>query len=148
MHVRHLIVEGKKMSKSKGNVVLLPDLLARGFSAREVRMLLLSVHYRKRMDFAWQHAKDVKLRSLGIRKAIATLKAAHGEARDGFDTFAADAKREFEACMDDDMDSPCALDVAGKFARECAGAHLSKRQVRDALLLLRKFDTVLACLPL
>ncbi|MFA6328857.1 MAG: hypothetical protein WCY41_05415 [Candidatus Micrarchaeia archaeon] len=154
VHVRHLIVGGKKMSKSKGNVVLLPDLLARGFSAQEARMMLLSVHYRRRLDFTWQYARAVKMRSLGMRRAINALKNAHGGAgtegagREGFLEFAVDAQKEFEASLGDNMDVPSALDVAEKFALECAGADLSGKQARRAIALLRKFDSVLACLPI
>jgi len=148
VHVRHLLIGGKKMSKSKGNVVLLPDLLSRGFSAREARMLLLSVHYRRRLDFTWEYAKRVKMRSLGMRKAINALKNAQGERQDGFAQFASDARADFEASLDDNMDIPSALAVAEKFARECAEAGLSKKQARAALALLGKFDSVLACLPI
>lgn len=147
VHVRHLIVDGKKMSKSRENVVLLPDLLLRGFSAREARMILLSVHYRKRLDFTWQYAKMVKMRWLGIRKAANALTGARGEEQDGFAQFSADAQADFEACLDDNMDVPSALSVADKFARECAGAGLSKTQASAALALLKKFDSVLGCLP-
>ena len=147
MHVRHLIVGGKKMSKSRGNVVLLPDLLAKGMTPREARMLLLSVHYRRRLDFTWQYAKQIKLKFLGMRKAINALKGAHGEGREGFSEFADCARKEFEASLDDNMDLPLALEVAEKFARECAEAGLSKKQARTALALLKKFDSILACLP-
>ena len=136
------------MSKSKGNVVLLPDLLSRGFTAREARMLLLSVHYRRRLDFTWEYAKQVKMRSLGMRKAINMLKGARGEEQEGFTQFIADARADFEASLDDNMDLPSAIAVAEKFARECAEADLSKKQARDALALLEKFDSVLFCLPI
>lgn len=149
MHVRHLLIGGEKMSKRRGNFVLLPDLIAKGFTAREARMLLLSVHYRRRLDFTWEYARRVKLRSLGMRKAINSLKDARtGRGREGFADFAADARGEFEASLDDNMDVPSALEVAEKFARECAEADLSGKQAQAALALLRKFDSVLACLPL
>ena len=148
MHVRHLIINGKKMSKSKGNAVLLPDLLARGFSAREVRMLLMSVHYRQRLDFTWQYAREVKMRMLGMRKAVNMLMTAQGDGRQGFEDFSDGARKEFEASLDDDMGVPSALEVAERFARECSVAGLSKKQARAALVLLKKFDSVLCCLPI
>ena len=151
MHVRHLIVDGRKMSKSKGNAVLLPDLLAEGFTARETRMILISVHYRKRLDFTWQYAKAVKMRWLSMGQSVNALKNGGGNAsagREGFSEFADDALKEFEASLDDNMDLPSALAIAEKFARECADAGLSKKQARAALMLLMKFDSVLACLPL
>ncbi|MEA3272830.1 MAG: cysteine--tRNA ligase, partial [Patescibacteria group bacterium] len=49
LHTRHLLVDGKKMSKSKKNFYTLEDLLKRGYSARAIRYLLLSSHYRDKL---------------------------------------------------------------------------------------------------
>lgn len=51
VHGAFLLVEGRKMSKSLGNFYTLRDLLARGFSGREVRFTLLSGHYRETLNF-------------------------------------------------------------------------------------------------
>ena len=51
MHGAHLLVEGKKMSKSLGNFFTLRDLVAKGFSGREVRYALLQAHYRETFNF-------------------------------------------------------------------------------------------------
>jgi cysteinyl-tRNA synthetase len=54
MHAAHLVVEGEKMSKSRGNFYTLRDLRARGFEPRTIRFLLLSVHYRKPLNFTFE----------------------------------------------------------------------------------------------
>jgi cysteinyl-tRNA synthetase len=51
LHGAHLLVEGKKMSKSLGNFFTLRDLLAKGFTGREIRYLLLTAHYRETFNF-------------------------------------------------------------------------------------------------
>jgi cysteinyl-tRNA synthetase len=51
MHVRFLLVEGRKMSKSEGNFYTLRDLLLKGYRASAIRFLLLSVPYRNQMNF-------------------------------------------------------------------------------------------------
>jgi cysteinyl-tRNA synthetase len=51
LHCHHLIVDGEKMSKSKGNFYLLHDLLEKGYDPRAIRLLLLSTHYRKQLNF-------------------------------------------------------------------------------------------------
>ncbi|MBI3414006.1 MAG: cysteine--tRNA ligase [Verrucomicrobia bacterium] len=51
LHGAHLLVEGKKMSKSLGNFFTLRDLLAKGFTGTEVRYLLLTAHYRETFNF-------------------------------------------------------------------------------------------------
>jgi cysteinyl-tRNA synthetase len=52
-HVAHLLVEGKKMSKSLGNLFTLEDVRARGFSPEDLRYVLLSGHYRQPLNFTW-----------------------------------------------------------------------------------------------
>jgi cysteinyl-tRNA synthetase len=51
VHGAHLLVEGRKMSKSLGNFFTLRDLLAKGYSGREIRCLLLTAHYRETFNF-------------------------------------------------------------------------------------------------
>jgi len=51
LHGAHLLVEGKKMSKSLGNFFTLRDLLANGYTGREIRYVLLSAHYRETFNF-------------------------------------------------------------------------------------------------
>jgi len=53
MHVEHLLIDEEKMSKSLGNVFLLPDIVAKGFRPSTLRYLLLSTHYRKQLKFSW-----------------------------------------------------------------------------------------------
>ncbi|MBI2140399.1 cysteine--tRNA ligase [Candidatus Woesearchaeota archaeon] len=52
-HNEHLLVDGRKMSKSLGNFYTLRDILAKGFPAPAVRYLLLSVHYRQQLNFTF-----------------------------------------------------------------------------------------------
>ena len=56
-HVAHLLVEGKKMSKSLGNLYTLADVQARGFTPEELRFVLLSGHYRQPLNFTWDSLK-------------------------------------------------------------------------------------------
>jgi cysteinyl-tRNA synthetase len=53
-HVEYLIVDEQKMSKSLGNTYTIPDVVAKGFRPSAVRMLLLSAHYRKQLNFTWE----------------------------------------------------------------------------------------------
>ena len=54
MHARFLVVDGEKMSKSKGNFYLLDDLTQKGYSMRAIRYALSSIHYRQKMNFTLQ----------------------------------------------------------------------------------------------
>jgi cysteinyl-tRNA synthetase len=53
-HVRFLLVEGKKMSKSEGNFFTLRDLLLKGYKASAIRMLLIAVPYRQQLNFTFE----------------------------------------------------------------------------------------------
>lgn len=53
-HSLFLTVDGKKMSKSLGNVFKVADIKERGFSPMALRYLYLSTHYRKTMNFTWE----------------------------------------------------------------------------------------------
>ncbi len=65
-HVEYLIVDEQKMSKSLGNTYTIPDVVAKGFRPSAVRMLLLSAHYRKQLNFTWESlaAHEESLRRL------------------------------------------------------------------------------------
>jgi cysteinyl-tRNA synthetase len=53
VHGEHLLFEGKKMSKSSGNVVLLSDVIARGIDPLAIRLCFLENKYRSQMDLTW-----------------------------------------------------------------------------------------------
>jgi cysteinyl-tRNA synthetase len=60
-HIEHLLVDGQKMSKSLGNMYTVRDVLARGYTSRELRYALLSgANYGKNLNFTWQGMDDAK----------------------------------------------------------------------------------------
>jgi cysteinyl-tRNA synthetase len=74
MHGAHLLVEGKKMSKSLGNFFTLRDLLAKGFTGREVRYLLLTAHYRETFNFTLEGLDGAKTALARIDECVAKLR--------------------------------------------------------------------------
>ena len=110
MHNAHLIVEGSKMSKSLGNFYTLRDLLAKGYSGREVRYLLVGTHYRNTLNFTFQ-GLDAARAALGrldefrqrLRDAAGTASAA------ALPAWAAARRLEFVAQMDHDLNVSGAL---------------------------------------
>jgi len=148
VHVRHLIINGSKMSKRKGNSVLLPDMARRGFSPLETRFILLSVHYGERLDFTWAYARKMKGKREELAACISKMKKAKGAPNPRFNRLLPAAKIYFEKAMDNDLNAPQAFAAIEKFALACAGQGLSAQQSRAALSFLKKCDRVLACLPL
>ncbi len=60
LHAKHLLVNGEKMSKSKGNFFTLRDLLAKGYDPMALRCALLSVHYRHQLNFTFDGLKEAR----------------------------------------------------------------------------------------
>ena len=60
LHCAHLLVDGQKMSKSLGNFYTLRDVLAKGYSGREVRYALMRVHYRAPLNFTWEGMEEAR----------------------------------------------------------------------------------------
>jgi len=58
MHCAHLLVDNQKMSKSLGNFYTLRDVVAKGYSGREVRYALLRVHYRVQLNFTFEGMEE------------------------------------------------------------------------------------------
>jgi len=75
LHGAHLLVEGKKMSKSLGNFFTLRDLLAKGFTGREIRYSLLTAHYRETFNFTLEGLQ-------GARAALARIDECLGKLRE------------------------------------------------------------------
>jgi cysteinyl-tRNA synthetase len=132
LHCAHLIVDGKKMSKSAGNFFTLRDLLARGLSPRAIRYLLQSVHYRKPLNFTLEGVEPA-------RAALARLDAfrqrvEHDPAPEGLSPLSAQveaARARFDAALDDDLNSAEALGVLFEVIRDANVAY-DRGEVRAA----------------
>ncbi len=81
-HITHLLVDGGKMSKSLGNLYTLEDLAARGFTAMEVRYVLIGAHYRKPLNFTLDSLTAAREALAKLAKGARQLAAqAGGETR-------------------------------------------------------------------
>jgi cysteinyl-tRNA synthetase len=135
---------GEKMSKSVGNVVLLPDLLGKARPA-EIRYYLASAHYRSLMDYsdaALGEAVSAYQRIEGFVTRAAELVGAGSEA--------AELPAAFTAAMDDDLGVPQALAVLHEAVREGNNALAAgdRDAVRERLASVRAMTAVLGLDPL
>ncbi len=120
LHVQHLIVDGKKMSKSLGNFYTLRDLLNKGYDARAIRYLLISTHYRKLLNFTFE---GLKAASQSLKRIddfifnLKTLKAEDGETKE-----ISDLIKKYETLfieyVDDDFNISGALGSLFEFIHE------------------------------
>ncbi|HEY0368464.1 MAG TPA: cysteine--tRNA ligase [Chthoniobacterales bacterium] len=141
LHCAHLLVDGQKMSKSLGNFYTLRDVLARGYSGREVRYALLRVHYRAQLNFTWEGMDEAR-QSLGrIDDWLERLKSVAGE--DG-----EQLTQKFEEALDDDLNISAALGFLFETIRETNRSldqnTLSPADARGWLDWWKRVDSVLA----
>jgi cysteinyl-tRNA synthetase len=119
LHVKHLLVNGEKMSKSKKNDFTIDQLIEKGYSGAAIRYLLLSAHYRKELNFTFdglEQARESVRRLLNFDERVASAKT--GAAAGGFDQIAQNASNIFEAALDDDLNTSAALAAVFDFVRE------------------------------
>jgi cysteinyl-tRNA synthetase len=115
LHGAFLLVEGKKMSKSLGNYFTLRDLLARGFTGREVRYLLLTAHYRESFNFTLEGLQGARAALARIDECMDKL----AEIGSGSETAPSepDILRRFVGAMDDDFNVSAAWGAIFEWVR-------------------------------
>jgi len=136
LHNAHLLVEGKKMSKSAGNFFTLRDLTTKGWTGREIRYALLSAHYRDPLNFTFDGLQAA--RSALQRMDEFLLKLSPGESSPGSELLS-----QFEAAMDDDLNISAALGVLFEFIRDANKRGLTEEEGRGVLATWRRLDAVL-----
>jgi len=101
VHGEHLLVDGKKMSKSLGNIYLLKDIESRGFSPLDFRYLCLSASYRDKLNFTWDSLEAAKNALKRARKIISGINDAG--------TASEEHISKFKLAITNDLNTPEAL---------------------------------------
>jgi len=96
VHGEHLLFEGKKMSKSSGNVVLVSDIIARGIDPLALRLCFLENRYRSQMDLTWN----------SINAADETLKRWRSKMATWVQSTDISTDSEIETAFNNDLDTP------------------------------------------
>jgi cysteinyl-tRNA synthetase len=73
LHRQPVLMDGKKMSKSAGNVIYVEDLIKQGFTPRQIRFAFIRGHYRQRLNFSWSRIKQTSVDLEEIRRTIRAL---------------------------------------------------------------------------
>ena len=148
MHVRFLLVDGRKMSKSEGNFYTLRDLLLKGFKASAIRMALISVPYRHQLNFTFEGLVDAtsaidRLRTFKQRLIAAKLETGTS---DTLQDAARQAKEAFMAALANDLNTAEARAPIFELIR-MANTAIDQEQLkacdREAILdVLATFDNI------
>lgn len=108
LHKRRIDLAGEKMSKSLGNVLSIPDVVAKGYSALDLRYYFLSVHYRTNLKFSWKgmdEAKATRRKIMEWMEAVDAQKAsANVESHNVRETI-----KHFSESMDSDLNVSAAI---------------------------------------
>ena len=144
VHVAHLLVEGRKMSKSLGNFFTVRDLTKKGFSGREIRFILASAHYRETFNFTLDGLRGGKSALRRIDKCVGKLGEIAGnavaEAEAGFPA-------AFEKALDEDLNVSSGwavvFDWVRKMNRELGDGKMPPEEAAANLAAWERVDSVL-----
>jgi len=152
LHAEHLIIDGQKMSKSLGNIYTLRDLFAKGHKPSTIRFLLLSVPYRRQLNFTEDGLTQARNSVERLRNFVARLKAEQFPAGSNAEVQARieKAESEFDAGLANDINTAVALAAVFDMVRDIntamdRGAFLQQDAPR-AVAAMEKFDAILALL--
>ncbi len=152
MHTRFLMVDGEKMSKSKGNLYTIGELIEKGFKKNAIRYALISSHYRQNYNFTFEGLKAAQQAIDKIQQCIFSLTEA-GKAgsapsvRKEIEALVEGTLADFDDALCDDLNISKALAVVFDFVREVnklsnVGAIEAERMIET----IEKMDTVLGVL--
>ncbi len=152
MHCAHLMVDGRKMSKSLGNFYTLRDILGRGYTGRETRYVLAAGHYRQSLNFTFDSLNGARaaLQRLDEFQARLADRAGSVAAAAALPSWAEETRPRFEGALADDLNVSGALGAlfdlvhAGNKAMDAAQAAPAEAAAVRALL--ARFDGVLGFL--
>ena len=151
LHGAHLLVEGKKMSKSLGNFFTLRDLLAKGFTGREIRYLLLTAHYRETFNFTLEGLAGARTALARIDECVAKLRERAADMlsleKNPGQNSSASLLPSFTAALDEDLNISGAWGAVFEWIREVnrrlAEHSLSPAAAETALIEWNRIDSVL-----
>ncbi len=147
LHGGHLYVDGKKMSKSSGNVLYLEDLADKGCTEEQIRFFLIYGDYRKRRNFTWQNLAKTSRKLNDFRNATEKLrKAKSQESSLKAKTLAHRVPATFSKFMNKDLDLKGAFDaiheLVGKLQELAFDGELGIQEADAVVADLREVDRV------
>lgn len=151
LHGAHLLINGKKMSKSVGNVYYTTDICAKGYSGDQLRFFLIYGHYREKLNFTFDKLAETRIRLESLKGMIEKLLREGGNSSSQNRESEALIKRivpAFESCMNDDLSVKAAFDSFYAIISELysiCGA-LNKENQRNLLTAVQSIDSVLQCI--
>ena len=130
IHGEHLLFEGRKMSKSSGNVLLVSDVLAKGLDPLAIRLSLLEHRYRSQMDLTWNSISASHKNLNRIRERMQEWAKSSGSVDKNY-------LAQFESALNEDLDTNKVLQLLRTLEKDETVSDGDKFQT------VLKFDEVL-----
>jgi cysteinyl-tRNA synthetase len=147
MHSEYLLVDNRKMSKSLNNFYTLRDLLDQGYPAEAIRWMLITTHYRQKLNFSVNRLEEAKKAVSRLRDFEVKLTEYEGAGSDDGKIQVKEAEAQFTFAMDDDLNISGGLaaifDLVRWGNRAMDQGELNAQGARAVLELLERFDHVL-----
>jgi cysteinyl-tRNA synthetase len=150
MHTEFLLVEGEKMSKSKGNQFTVKDLVDEGYSPMAMRYLLLSVYYRQQLNFTREGLRQAETAIRRVDDLLDRLSevSREGEASEASKEAASRALTRFEEAMDADLNTSAALAAVFDLMKEgntaLSSSSMTKGDARAFMEAIERMNQVFA----
>ena len=150
LHGEHLFVDGKKMSKSRGNIIYPKDLIERGCLWQHIRFFLINGYYRKRLNFTvdkFKKACDRLHRFKDMVNNLQNVKTKAERSNQKTKKLIFQLKKDFEECMNNDLHVKAAFDALFKTVSKLVSlaekGRLSFEDAEETVATLKSIDQVL-----
>jgi cysteinyl-tRNA synthetase len=143
LHGEHLLVEGRKMSKSRGTVYYTDDLLAQGYTAAEIRFFLIYGHYREKLSFSDRGMKSAAEKLRRFRMQVCEIERRVKGSAPLEDDRAREMRGAFQGHMDRDLEVRSAVDALFREVEAVKPNDLKPAAAAAIIAVLRETDQVL-----
>ncbi len=144
VHCGWLEIGGRKMSKSKGKLYTVPELLELGYTGRDLRMLMVKQHYRAPLPFDLELLDDAKKLRVKLNNFVANemSRRPEGPKNDQIQTVISEARLKFEAALRDDLNTSVAFAVIHEFMTAVNRLQPSQLDALQVVEFMRELDSV------
>lgn len=147
LHIKHLLVNGGKMSKSLGNTYTISEIEAKGYSLRVLRYFLISGHYRQNLNFTFSALEAAEKALAKIQNFLEIVRKSDNQYVD-LKELITKTREEFQDYLNDDLNISGALAAVFDFIRKInamtAGGMISRKNSEEIIDLMKEFNSVLA----
>ncbi|MFO8108993.1 MAG: cysteine--tRNA ligase [Thermoplasmata archaeon] len=143
IHSSHITVEGKKMSKSKGNYYTVEDLLKK-YDPNVLRTFFAGIHYRSHSDFSLDALEEAEIKLDKMENTIRLVHESQGGENDELADMICRVRKEFQDAMDEDLNTPLALSKLLAFSKQInISLDNQKEMLEEAVDTLKELSGVL-----